>query len=139
MHDVSLLRRIAVLAAGLSALVALSQPCWADEADFAVALDAAKKAAEVEPLKSYLTGPFKGQFGAHYIEWLNECAVKTNQTSDELIELLVTVGRTGNVEAVRYRPHSKTTDCFVDSLKAVTFPAPPQPGLAIPAVIRTPK
>lgn len=139
MHEVSLPRRIAILAVGLSALVALSQPCWADDTDFAVALDAAKRAAEVEPLKSYLTGPFKDVFGAHYIQWLNDCAVKTKQTSDDLIELLVTVGHTGNVEAVRYQPHSKTTDCFVDSLKAVTFPAPPQPGLVVPAVIRTPK
>ena len=131
--------RLAFFAVGLSGLTAPWQPCWAQEPDFAIALEAAKKAAGAEPLKSYLGGPFKDVFGARYIGWLNECAVKTNEPSDDLIEMLVTVGGTGHVQAVRYSPHSTATDCLANSVKATIFPVPPQAGLVVPAVIRSPK
>jgi hypothetical protein len=112
---------------------------WAQDGEFAVALAQAKKAADTEPLKSYLSGPFNQVFGPRYIEWINECTTKTTTSPDDLVEILVTVGAKGTVEAVRYEPHSVATDCFIDLLKAQTFAAPPLPQVIVPAVIRWPK
>jgi hypothetical protein len=130
---------LVVSALVLSGLAAAGHSCWAQEGEFAIALEAAKKAAGAEPLKSYLAGPFGELFGARHIQWLNDCAAKTNRTPDDLIELLVTVDGAGNVEAIRYQPHSTTIACFADTVKATKFAAPPQPHLVVPAVIHKPK
>jgi hypothetical protein len=129
--------RLAILLVGFAVAIPGTRG-WAQETDFAVALEAAKKAASAEPLSSYLAGPFNDLFGAKYIEWINECTVKTNQSSDPLLEMLVTVSPTGAVEAVRYQPQSKHAGCFAELLRAAKFAAPPA-RLVVPAVIREPK
>src|SRR5262245_56578965 len=101
------------LATVMNGLLVSGHLCWAQDAEFAAALDAAKKAAVTDPLKSYLEGPFNQIFGQRYIGWINQCTTKTNASWEDLIEILLTVGPKGTVEAVRYEPHSALTECFI--------------------------
>lgn len=133
MHQMSRL----MLAVGLVGLASAGQVA-AQGSDFAAELLAAQKAADSEPLKSYLAGPFSRTFGKHYIEWVNECSQKAQQNAGRF-DMLITIGAKGVVDQVRYEPRTPVTECFAGLVKAEVFAPPPKPGLVVPATMLDPK
>lgn len=97
--------------AGLLGLIAVTRITEGHDSAFAAALQEAQRASSVEPLKSYLAGPFGQTFGQHYIDWLNQCSQKTQQSAGAF-DLLITIGVQGAVTEVRYEPKTPATDCF---------------------------
>ena len=126
-----------ILGGACLGVVCSLQRARAEDVPFEVALRKAQEATRTEPLKSYLTGPFGQTFGLHYIEWLNECNLKTQQNAWNF-DLLVTIGAKGEVSDVRFEPKTPTTECFAVLLKGQAFPPPPKPGLVVPAAITNP-
>jgi hypothetical protein len=128
--------RSRLLLAGAAVVMAVAVGvAAAEEPDFAAALREAQEATHVEPLKSYVEGPFNRAIYARFAGWINHCTQQAGQSFKDF-DLLITVGASGAVEALRYEPKSAQNDCFAALLRAEALPLPPKGPIVVPAGIR---
>jgi hypothetical protein len=110
----------------------------AQEPDFVMELNHAREVVHEGPAKAFYDGPFNQAFYAKFSGWLNSCSQHTGRPVDDL-DLIVTLGPEGKVQAIRFEPRSEGTRCFAELVKKETFPPPPSKGLAVPVSIRMSK
>jgi hypothetical protein len=109
-----------------------------EEAEFARELDRVREAMHVEPAKAYYYGPFNKLFYARFSQWLNQCAQSTGQPPSDF-DMLITLGREGRVQALRFEPPSSLAVCFTEFVRKEPFPSPPTDGLMVPASVKIAK
>ena len=120
---------------GIAVLVCGSASVFAEEPDFIVELNRARETVHEGPAKAFYEGPFNQAFYAKFSGWLNECSQQTGRPLEDL-DLIVTLGQDGAVQAIRFEPRSEGTRCFAELVRKERFPLPPSKGLAVPVSIR---
>jgi hypothetical protein len=130
------MKHVAALAAG-GLLLAVGVPA-VEEPNFGIELDRAREAMNVQPAKAYYDGPFNKAFYAKFSEWLNQCTKSTGEPLSDF-DMLITLGREGQVQALRFQPTSLLAACFGELVRKERFPLPPATGLMVPASVRITK
>jgi hypothetical protein len=130
--------RVGALVAFAAGLLLMGRGA-ADEPDFVSELNRARQiVAEEASARAFYEGPFNKAFYAQYPGWLNQCTQRTGQSLADF-DMLVSLSRRGQVQAVRFEPRGDLTKCFADLVSKEHFPEPPSAWLTLPVSIRIQK